>query len=114
MNDLTPRQAEVLHFVLNYVSKRGHSPTYREIGDGLGIRSTNAVSIQIWKLDRKGYVRIDTESRRVRAIELTDKARRLDTASFGPLAARVIKELRDENGLLKDKIRQIVSVIGEI
>jgi len=51
---LTPRQADVLAFVEDYMRREGRSPTLREIGAGVGLRSTNAVSIHIEALESKG------------------------------------------------------------
>jgi repressor LexA len=56
MEDLSPRQQEILDFILAVVDQRGVVPSYREIGSALGIGSTNGVSDHIKALIRKGYL----------------------------------------------------------
>ena len=56
MEDLSPRQAEILKFILSFMDQRGVSPSYREIGASLGIGSTNGVSDHVKALIRKGYL----------------------------------------------------------
>ena len=54
---LTPRQQEVYDLIL-VAARRGQScPTLREMGEVLGIKSTNAVACHIDALVAKGWVR---------------------------------------------------------
>jgi len=57
MAELSPRQSDVLEFVANTIDSRGLPPSYREIGDALGISSTNGVSDHIKALIKKGYLK---------------------------------------------------------
>lgn len=74
MEDLSPRQQEILEFLTAAVDQRGVVPSYREIGRALGISSTNAVSDHIKALIRKGYVERVGEPGRPRSLRLTVKA----------------------------------------
>ena len=56
MEDLTARQQEILEFIASTVDQQGVAPTFREIGDALGIRSTNGVADHVKALERKGYI----------------------------------------------------------
>ncbi len=56
MEDLSPRQKEVLEYLAGIISKRGVPPTFREIGAAMGINSTNGVSEHIRNLEKKGYI----------------------------------------------------------
>lgn len=56
MDDLSPRQAEILEFIMAHIDNSGVVPTFREIGAALGIGSTNGVSDHIKALERKGYL----------------------------------------------------------
>jgi repressor LexA len=56
MEPLSPRQRAVLDFIITWVDQHGVPPSYREIGDALGIRSTNGVSEHLQALKRKGYI----------------------------------------------------------
>lgn len=42
--ELTPRQADVILTIRNYRHLHGHSPTYREVADALGIGRATAVA----------------------------------------------------------------------
>ena len=54
--ELSPRQKEVLDFIEARIAEWGYPPTVREIGDHLGIRSTNGVADHLKALKRKGYL----------------------------------------------------------
>lgn len=79
MEDLSPRQRDVADFICYSLAQRGIAPTYREIGDALGIASTNGVADHVKALIRKGYVKKARGSSGgvARGIQLTNKARRL-------------------------------------
>lgn len=66
---LTDRQAAVLDFITAHISGTGFPPTIREIGDHLGISSTNGVNDHLKALERKGYLlREDAKSRAIRPL----------------------------------------------
>jgi repressor LexA len=68
---LTDRQREVLDFITASIQERGYPPTLREIGERLGIRSTNGVNDHLKALEKKGYLaREDLKSRALRPIGL--------------------------------------------
>ena len=50
----TPRQLQVLRAIDAGRKSNGHPPTIRELGDQLGIRSTNAVADHLRALAKKG------------------------------------------------------------
>lgn len=82
MDDLSPRQREILDFVAMTIDQRGVPPSYREVGAALGIASTNAVSDHIKALIRKGYLERVGEPGRPRSLRLTLRATgHLDDAS---------------------------------
>ena len=70
MEPLTKRQQQVLDFITRSIDERGYPPTMREIGEHMGIRSTNGVNDHLKALERKGYiVREDLKSRTLRPVE---------------------------------------------
>lgn len=75
MNDLPPRQRELLDFVASYADQRGIPPTLREIGQALGIRSTNGVSDQVKALVKKGFLERVGDPRTSRGLRLTHEAK---------------------------------------
>ena len=54
---LTERQSQILRFIEDLITRRGHSPTIREIGEKFGISSTNGVRTHLSALIRKGYLK---------------------------------------------------------
>ena len=53
---LTQRQKQVLDFIQTRISEWGYPPTIREIGEHLGIKSTNGVADHLKALKRKGFL----------------------------------------------------------
>jgi repressor LexA len=69
MQGLTKRQAQTLDFIRQSIEERGYPPTLREIGEFMGIRSTNGVNDHLRALERKGYLRReDMKSRALRLV----------------------------------------------
>jgi repressor LexA len=56
---MTARQAECLAFIESYIAKNERSPTIREIGQAMGIRSTNGVNDHLKRLVAKGLIAMD-------------------------------------------------------
>lgn len=63
---------EVLAYITEYVARNGYSPTFREVGDAIGIRSPSTISRYIHRLVDEGRISIDES-----------KPRTLSTASAG-------------------------------
>lgn len=63
-DNLTDRQREVLAVIEDKIARDGYPPTIREIGQQLGIRSTNGVTDHLKALQRKGVLaRTESKSR---------------------------------------------------
>jgi repressor LexA len=70
---LTARQQQALDYISTCLDKRGYPPTLREIGEHMGIRSTNGVNDHLKALERKGYlVREELKSRALRPVDFED------------------------------------------
>ncbi|HTV54077.1 MAG TPA: transcriptional repressor LexA [Terriglobia bacterium] len=54
---LTRRQKNVLDFLVEFINRRGYSPSFEEIGDSLGLSSLATVHKHIENLERKGFIR---------------------------------------------------------
>ena len=75
MQGLTKRQAQTLDFIRQSIEERGYPPTLREIGESMGIRSTNGVNDHLRALERKGYLRReDMKSRALRLVSQEPEA----------------------------------------
>jgi repressor LexA len=94
-DELTDRQKEVLEFIQESIAARGYPPTLREIGERMGIRSTNGVNDHLKALEKKGYLaREDLKSRALRPLKLPAGtavgARPAGVANVGPLTDDVV------------------------
>lgn len=95
--ELTERQQEVLEFIEDRIREWGYPPTIREIGEHLGIRSTNGVADHLKALKRKGFLNQDSmKSRALKPTTPYSKNRNVVHAVFGgnksvhvPLLGRV-------------------------
>jgi repressor LexA len=84
MDQLTPRQHQVLRFIQDKLDERGMPPTRAEIAEALGFKSANAAEEHLRALQRKGV--IDLMPGASRGIQLKDSLRE----QFGlPLIGRV-------------------------
>lgn len=54
---LTPRQRDVLNFLIEFRDREGFVPTVREVMARFGWTSPNSVCEHLWKLEQKGYIR---------------------------------------------------------
>jgi repressor LexA len=86
MQGLTKRQEQTLDFIRRSIEERGYPPTLREIGEYMGIRSTNGVNDHLRALERKGYLR--REDMKSRALKLVEKF----VEDAAPPAAKVSDE----------------------
>lgn len=68
---LTARQNEAYEFICAYQRRHHKPPTLQEIGEALGIRSTNGVFKLLQALEKKGYLRRDPGA--ARGLELLDR-----------------------------------------
>jgi repressor LexA len=75
MQGLTKRQKQTLDYIRQSIEQRGYPPTLREIGEYMGIRSTNGVNDHLRALERKGYLRReDMKSRALRLVGNSEEA----------------------------------------
>jgi repressor LexA len=65
---LTRRQKQVYDFLAQFVEEHGYSPSFEEIGDGLGLSSLATVHKHISNLEEKGLLKRDYN--RSRSIDL--------------------------------------------
>lgn len=67
---LTQRQNEAYEFIRGYLDRNRKPPTLKEIGDALGISSTNGVYKLLRTLEKKGWIeRKKHEARSIRLME---------------------------------------------
>ncbi|MFH1077986.1 MAG: transcriptional repressor LexA [Patescibacteria group bacterium] len=84
MPPLTPKQKEVLDFIVQFLNERGYPPSFREIASGLDLASPSTVHVHIQALRERGFLR-NSGSSSSRDLEPTDKAVRWGRSVLLPL-----------------------------
>ena len=79
---LTERQHLVLDAIRKHIAEQGFAPSFREIGEAVGLKSPSSVKHQLHALERKGYLHISAN--KGRAIELYDSGTDSQTATVLP------------------------------
>jgi repressor LexA len=106
---LTQRQNEAYEFIRGYVDRNRKPPTLQEIGDALGISSTNGVYKLLRALERKGY--IEREKHAARGIRLLDEDEDPFGFDGGPPSLPVVSRTpSDEPGRLRERPQGTLSV----
>lgn len=57
---MTDKQEKLLNFISEYIKENGYSPSIREIGKNLGVKSPSAVKVMIDRLEKNGYLNRST------------------------------------------------------
>jgi len=88
---LTKRQRQVYDFVAEFVRTHGYSPSFEEIGEGLGLNSLATVHKHISNLEKKGLLKRDYN--RSRSIDVLPPRGRMKQAMIAsdalPLLGRI-------------------------
>lgn len=66
------RQQDILSFIWRFKDEFGWSPSFREIGEEVGLNTTSAVEYQVQELKKSGFV--NYEKSIARSLTLTDRA----------------------------------------
>ena len=81
---LTRRQRQVYDFIAGFVHSHGYSPSFEEIGGGLGLSSLATVHKHVSNLEKKGLLRRDYN--RSRSIDLLPPRGRMKQAMAAPFS----------------------------
>ena len=90
---ITKRQRQVYDFIADFVQRNNYTPSFQEIGDGLGLSSLATVHKHISNLEKKGLLNRDYN--RSRSIDLLPpkgrmkQAMSIDTGMVLPLVGRI-------------------------
>jgi repressor LexA len=88
LDDLSPRQRQILDFIRREVATKGYPPSVREVGQAVGLSSSSTVHGHLNKLEERGYIRRDPT--KPRAIELLDKAMPIrKDVTYAPVLGKV-------------------------
>jgi len=83
---LSPKQKDVLDFIIQFINDRGYAPSFREIADGLELASPSTVHVHIQALRTRGFLKAGGAARE---LEPTDKAVRWGKSVILPLAGLI-------------------------
>jgi len=93
---LTKRQREVYDFISTFVIKNGYSPSFEEIGEGMGLSSLATVHKHLTNLETKGMLKRDyNRSRSIDVIAPKGRAKQemamaASAAGVLPLLGRIV------------------------
>ena len=93
--ELTDRQRQVYEFIEARIAEWGYPPTIREIGEHLGIKSTNGVADHLKALKRKGY--LQQRDQKSRTLAPTSQA----TKTRGPRPSAQAKKSGKPSGAVR-------------
>ena len=82
---LTRRQKQVYDFLAHFVEEHGYSPSFEEIGDGLGLSSLATVHKHVSNLEEKGLLKRDYN--RSRSIDILKPRGRMKQSLAGAAIA---------------------------
>lgn len=69
-NHPSDRKEQILAFIIDYIKRCGYSPTIREIGDGVGLKSTSSVYYQLSDMFDSGMLETNEKIGTPRAIRV--------------------------------------------
>jgi repressor LexA len=81
---LTRRQRQVYDFIASFVQSHGYSPSFEEIGGGMGLSSLATVHKHITNLEKKGLLKRDYN--RSRSIDILAPKGRMKQTMSAPLS----------------------------
>jgi SOS-response transcriptional repressor LexA len=103
---MTKRQREVFAFIVGFIAERGYVPSFREIGDGIGVNSLASVQKHIQTLQSKGLITFRAFCSR--SIEITPKGRRaskLQTANSVKALTEALREFVNPENVVPTWVR---------
>ncbi|GAB4585458.1 transcriptional repressor LexA [Nocardia sp. IFM 10818] len=80
---LPERQQRILCTIRDWVQRHGYSPSSREIGDAVGLKSTSSVSKHLKELEERGFLKRSESVTRPMDVRLFLKAAPQQAASAG-------------------------------
>ena len=64
MSPLTPKQKQLLDFIMEHTEREGYAPSQKEIAQALGFRSLGTVQNYLVRLEREGFIERSWNARR--------------------------------------------------
>ncbi|CAM3733882.1 LexA repressor [Mesobacillus zeae] len=61
----------ILMFITNYIEEHGYSPSFREVGEAVGLLSTSSIHHHLTALKKSGYITfIERSPRTIRILKV--------------------------------------------
>lgn len=109
---LTDRQRQAYDFIVAMLDENGYPPTLREIGNHMGIRSTNGVNDHLKALERKGY--ISREELKSRSITILRRLPRSRAEAQRQTCIELLGQLPDDELIRAESVlRSLVALFGK-
>ena len=89
MSELTEKERQVLEYITDTIRREGFSPSVRDIGEALNIKSTSTVQSYIKRLEEKGVLKRESGKSRTLRIDTyqRDSQRTVKVPILGKVAA---------------------------
>ena len=85
MNELSPRQREILQYIQSHTESHGYPPSVREIAQAVGLKSISTVHFHLENLNKLGYLHRNKYQKR--ALQLPERERQVRLPVVGRVAA---------------------------
>lgn len=86
---ISPKQTEILNYIKSEILNKGYSPTVRDIGLAVNLKSTSSVHANLETLEKNGYIRRDpTKPRTIQIVDESFNLTRRDMVNV-PLVGQV-------------------------
>jgi repressor LexA len=73
-HDLSPRQKQILHYIVQHTEAHGYPPTVREIGEAVSLSSSSTVHAHLKAMEQAGLIRRDAVLTRAIRVVTSDRA----------------------------------------
>lgn len=102
---LGKRHEKIMHFLVNFQEQKGFSPSIRDIGESIGVKSTSLVDYYLNQLEEMGYIKRDKHISRSICIQKT-----LDVT--GGIKEKITSGLQHAGNAINDILS--IPVLGRI
>ena len=88
--EITPRQRQILQYILQHIDVRGYPPTVREIGEAVNLSSSSTVHAHLRTLEHAGLIKRDAIlTRAIRLLPDTTRRSNVQRLVYLPIIGRV-------------------------
>lgn len=88
--EITPRQRQILQYILQHIDARGYPPTVREIGEAVSLSSSSTVHAHLRTLEDAGLIKRDAVlTRAIKLLPGMGRRARVDRVVYLPVVGQV-------------------------